>query len=44
METACEKGQGGMTHLGMEMADQVLQLLHNPLQGRGVAVRVDAQC
>lgn len=38
------KGQGGVTHLGMEMAYQVQQLLHAPLKGRRVMARVDAQC
>lgn len=37
------KGQGGMTHLGMEMAYQVQQLLHAPLKGRRVVAGVDAQ-
>lgn len=37
------KGQGGVTHLGMEMAYQVQQLLHAPLKGRRVVAGVDAQ-
>lgn len=32
-----------MTHLGVEMARPVQQLLRAPLQGRGVEARVDAQ-
>lgn len=38
------KGQGGMTHLGMEMAYQVQQLLHAPLKGRRFMAGVDTQC
>ncbi len=37
------KVQGGVTHLGMEMAYQVQQLLHAPLKGWRVVARVDAQ-
>lgn len=39
-----EGGQGGVTHLGMEMAYQVQQLLHTPLQGQRLTPRVDSQC
>lgn len=38
------KGQGGLTHLGIEMAYQVQQLLHTPLKGRRFTPRVDSQC
>lgn len=38
------RGQGGVTHLGMEMAYQVQQLLHTPLKGRRFKARVDSQC
>lgn len=37
------KGQGNVTHLGLEMTYQVQQLLHAPLKGRRVVVRVYAQ-
>lgn len=37
------KGQGGVTHLGMEMAYQVQQLLHTPLKGWRIMARVDGQ-
>ena len=38
------EGQGGVTHLGMEMAYQVQQLLHTLLKGRRFAARVVSQC
>lgn len=38
------KGQGSVTHLGMEVGYQVQQLLHALLKGRRVAAGEDAQC
>lgn len=38
------KEEGGMTHLGMKMTNQVQQLLHTLLKGRCVTPRVYAQC
>lgn len=38
-----QKGQGGVTHLGLEMIYQVQQLLHAPLKGRRIVAGVDAQ-
>ena len=37
------KGQSGVTHLGMEMAYQMKQLLHTPLKGRRFTARVYSQ-
>lgn len=37
------KGQGGVTHLGVERARRLQQLLHTPLEGRRVAAGGDAQ-